>query len=387
MNEQVGFDLIYLTSCALHGKVPSPERIAAMDLDTLYRMAQFHSITALVAFSLESGLVIAPSEFARWKQAKEKAIRKNILLDAEREQILSFMENNGIWYAPLKGIILKELYPRYGMRQMADNDILYDATYCRELRRFMESRGYKTMMFGRYNHDEYEKPPVYNFEMHTSLFSPAHDNKLVQYYSDVKNKLLPDDINNYGYHFTDEDFYVYITAHSYKHFKGEGTGLRTLVDCYLYWQKKGDLLDLDYIDAELDKLGIADYERMCRSLSNKLFSCEQELDSDCFTGQEREELNYFLYSGAYGTQSNNVKNKLQEIRSSREGTRFTKLKYCAGRIFPSLEIIESVYPFFYRHKLLIPALWIFRLFKAVSVSRNKIKNEISVLNAECKGQD
>lgn len=33
---------------------------------------------------------------------------------------------------PLKGILLKEMYPKIGMLQMADNDILYDKQYRKE---------------------------------------------------------------------------------------------------------------------------------------------------------------------------------------------------------------------------------------------------------------
>ena len=65
----------------------------------------------------------------KFRTAKEKASRKNIFLDAGRKKLFSFCEENGIWYMPLKGSVLKELYPDFSMRQMADNDILFDAGY------------------------------------------------------------------------------------------------------------------------------------------------------------------------------------------------------------------------------------------------------------------
>lgn len=43
---------------------------------------------------------------------------------------------------PLKGVILKELYPKIGMRQMSDNDILFDETYRKDVVRFMKNKGY-----------------------------------------------------------------------------------------------------------------------------------------------------------------------------------------------------------------------------------------------------
>lgn len=44
------------------------------------------------------------------------------------------MEQRGIWYLPLKGIILKEFYPSVGMRQMSDNDILFDEAFAEQVR-------------------------------------------------------------------------------------------------------------------------------------------------------------------------------------------------------------------------------------------------------------
>jgi len=104
-----------------------------------------------------------------------KAVRKNILLDAERTAIFERFEQQGIWYMPLKGSILKELYPENGMREMADNDILYDSTKQAEVKKIMLSMGYSAESVGKSHHDVYMKPPVLNFELHTLLFGAASD--------------------------------------------------------------------------------------------------------------------------------------------------------------------------------------------------------------------
>ena len=71
---------------------------------------------------------------------------------------------------PLKGSILKEWYPKFGMREMADNDILFDATRRQQVRNIFANRGYSIESYNKGNHDAYEKPPIYNFEMHVALF-------------------------------------------------------------------------------------------------------------------------------------------------------------------------------------------------------------------------
>lgn len=87
----------------------------------------------------------------------------------------------------------------------------------------MVSRGYEVEAFDRGNHDVYEKKPVYNFEMHTSLYGAGHHNEWITYYDRIKDRLHPIG-NRFEYRFTDEDFYVYIMTHTFKRFDGSGTG-------------------------------------------------------------------------------------------------------------------------------------------------------------------
>lgn len=138
----------------------------------------------------------------------------------------------GMLYLPLKGIIMNDYYPSVGMRQMSDNDILFDADAWERMEKHMISEGYKAEYVGK-----------------------GHDERWVEYYSDIKDRLIPDrtDDRCYGYHMSDEDFYIYITSHAYKHYSGSGTGLRTLMDFYAYLNAKGDTFNLDYIWTECKK--------------------------------------------------------------------------------------------------------------------------------------
>ena len=122
--KQTGYDMLYLTACAVNNITPDSSCIALIDPDELFKMCQYHSLTAIVCTALES----AGISNKKFIEAKLKAIRKNILLDSERKKICGTLEQYGIWYMPLKGTVLKELYPQTDVRQMSDNDILFDKT-------------------------------------------------------------------------------------------------------------------------------------------------------------------------------------------------------------------------------------------------------------------
>ncbi len=370
--------IIYLIACALHDVRPDAAVVADIDLEALFRLAKAHSLTAIVCMGLEKGgaFDFAPEETSKkWKDAKDKAIRKNMLLDAARQKILDEMERAGIWYLPLKGCIVKDLYPKFGMRQMADNDILYDSSRLEDLKRIFMRQGYSWSFAKGGVHDIFEKPPVYNFEMHRALFGESHGHILGEYYKNVDEKLMPD--GGMCRRFSDEDFYIYMTAHAHKHFSASGTGLRTLVDFYVYNLKKGGVMNRDHVNAELKSLGIADYESISRRLADKLFADPKPDFSDGLTEDEASLLEYYLGSGTYGTVANLVSKRMTDIQADGKPIRSgTRLKYVLSRLFPGRQWCRDTYPFFYKYPVLLPALWVYRIFRGLIKRRKHIVGEI-----------
>lgn len=347
-------DVAFLAACAVNDTVPDAERVGKMDPEKLFKAADRHMLTGITAMALESAGVRDDA----FTQAKGKAVFKAAAFDAERGAVLAKFEEEGIMYAPMKGCVLKELYPKLGMRQMSDNDILYDDTRTHDVKAIMESLGFSAgPSFGRGVHDHYFKPPVLNFEMHRSLFGVGHNVKFVEYYKDVKSRLIRNEGSRYGYHFSDEDFYIYMIAHEYKHYSGSGTGLRSLLDTYVFLKKKGEGLDWSHIAGELEKLDISAFEEQNRSLAMRLFS------GDELTGADIEMLDYIASSGTYGTWANRAKN--QVARKGRAG-------YLFSRMFLPLRTMKTLYPVLDAVPVLLPFCWIFRLVKALITKPRKV---------------
>ena len=363
------YTFLYLLMCGVEGKPPSSELLREMNMEDVYQISVYHTLSAMTYMILEKGQDILEGEvFKNWKKEKDKAIRKNILLDRERERIFAFMEEQGIWHMPLKGIILKEMYPAFGMRQMADNDILYDSNFQKPLCIWMKAQGYKVISCGRGNHDVYEKKPVYNYEMHTALYGGEHNPVWITYYENIKEKLIADKKKKYSFHFTDEDFYIYIITHIYKHFAGSGTGIRSLLDVYIYLQAKEAIMNWDYINEELKKVQVSDFEGKVRHLSQKVFSKELQK----LTKKEEELLKYFLYSGTYGTLENHVQHRLDQFETDKKG-------YIIKRLVPDEEFYKNYVPFVYQHKWSRPFFIIFRLVRGLFRKDRRIMKEIKAL--------
>ena len=357
--KQAGADLIWLCRCALHGTVPEPERIQKTNLVKLQEMARFHSLTALTAAVLLKAGVQLPSE---WTEARWKSVRKNLLLDAERAEIEAFLEENNIPFAPLKGILLKELYPEAGMREMADQDMLCDSRGREKLAAFMEKRGYSSSCIGRGNHDIFKKPPVYHFEMHTALFGTHQNPQFAEYFRKMEENLLRSG-SGCRKRLSDEEHYLYLTAHAFRHHAEGGTGVRTLLDFYLYLQNYGAFMNWEELSAGLDELGLTEYEATLRTLAHQLFAGEGE---QSLTDKQREMLEYCLFSGTFGTTAHRVQ-------------KAGKWAYLRQRLFPDMAFYREFYPFFCRHRLLLPIAWLIRLFRAVLMRRNHLKKELNAI--------
>ena len=340
--------LIYLASCTVNQEEADPQIIASVDLSELYALADAHQLTAVIAFALETAGV----RDDRFLQKRSKAVSSEVNFDRERARILKAFEEKQIWYMPLKGVILKSFYPKTGLRQMSDNDILFDPERAGDVREIMASLDYETEIYDEGHRDDYRKLPIFHFEMHRVLFDkntlPA---SLYRYYRDVGRLLIKDSGNNYGYHLSDEDFYLYMIAHEYKHFAWGGTGLRSLLDAYVYLKKHSKALDWEYITAETEKLGIAEFEKKNRSLALRVFHAggPQKLSE-----KEAELLDYFIESEAYGSTPHAIRNYSRHVGMFR---------YVLRRTFLPMEAVKKYYPFFYRHKLLLPILPIYRVIR------------------------
>ncbi len=368
---KTAMDLIYLVSCAVNNVIPDAQRCGEMDDEAVYSLANRHMLSAAAAFALKKVMPL-PNH---WHNAIGNSMRRLVIYHAERSKILREFDERGIRYLPLKGIILKGIYPKPEMREMSDNDILCDGEKMGEIKSVMNSLGFTCVEFGKKHHDVYHKG-LTRFEMHSKPFSRAEYPEGFSYYATIKKRLIKDDNNSCGYHMTDEDFYIYCVKHIYKHFSKAGTGLRSLLDIYILNKVKGMSLDRGYISSELDHFGLREYELKTRQLAENVFSLQPLSES------EKEELAFYAYSGTYGKIETLVANNL-----GKDDSKKTKRRYLLRRIFPNSDNLELFYPIVHRHRVLYPFLVVYRPFKGLVKNRGKISAEIKALKEYRKTDD
>ena len=86
-------------------------------------------------------------------------------------------------------------------------------------------------------------------------------------------------------------------------------------------------------------------------------------------------LDYILRSGVYGTVENITEKRLEQMEEG-PGRR---LRYVLRRLFLPMSGIQERYPFFYRHRLLLPFLFLYRVALALTRRRKRIRRELAAI--------
>lgn len=106
---------------------------------------------------------------------------------------------------------------------------------------------------------------------------------------------------------------------------------------------------------------IADFEAKNRELAFAVFSTGKV---DDLASDQASMLGYCLSSGMYGTREHRVRNRVKESGI---------LGYILRRAFFPIDMIRDYYPVFYKHRILLPFLPLYRLIRKWENAKTEIK--------------
>ena len=355
-------DYIHLVALYLN-KQTSDFEIDDEQLKFFLKLSKHHSLVALLYKAIkDTGLKVDDEKLKKLEEYYLSVLKKGVLFEQERKELYAYLNEHQIDFLPLKGLVLKDYYLDSYTREFADNDILFDTSNSDKIKKFFTSKDYKVEAYKKSNHDVYQKKPCFNFEMHRALFQENED--YPQYVSYFKDYLKDSPIKEgFEHQLNKENFYIYFTAHSYKHFYLSGCGIRTLIDYYLYL--KNNDLDFVYINEQLKKLDLLEFSHQIANLSIKAF------DNEPLTKDEEEMLLFIASSGTYGTLENRVNKGVKE-----KG----KFGYFMSRVFPPYSFYKSAYPWAYKTIILIPIAWMCRLFRIIFKNPKRAHQELKIIN-------
>lgn len=360
-----------LYTCKLLGSVLNQTELAFVpqniNLSYLYQFQSLHNVTSAVYLSLKP--------FYDVEQIKkyETDYKMNLLREARFEiagqQLYAALEKECIPFIVLKGAVLKDLYPIPALRYFTDYDI-YIGDRSSDVKKVMLSLGYD------YDHDtendmDFIKKPSLHFEMHYSLFTDKYD--FGGYFNNPFDKAVLREGSSYGYVLRNEDCFIYVLAHLYKHFTDGGCGIKQFMDIYVMMQKWS--LNMGYIQSELQKIGLEGFLETTIKLNSFLFD-GAEADDDL-----KQIADYVFNNGTFG----NVKNSMAlEYAQDDEGDKkrfgLYKVKYFVNRWQLSFSGMKNQYPVLSKVPFLLPFCYIHKLFRVIFFRRDILKTQIRDIN-------
>ncbi|MBF0716163.1 nucleotidyltransferase domain-containing protein [Gemelliphila palaticanis] len=323
-------------------------------LNYFYVISKFHSIEALTYKGISSYEELKDFEIVKkWKLKTDKIFRRHLVFNAQRLKIEQSMSEKGIWYSRLKGLVIQNYYPENYLRQMTDNDILFDANKISDLKAIMENQGFN--LYNRSGYDYvYFKEPFLNFEMHTNL---SYARGFESYFENILSRLISSEDRKEKF-LSKEDEYIYILSHDIKHIDASGIGIRSLIDMYYYFNKNIDVLDWGYIDSSLKKCGFLDFDLKRRKIISSLFGDSLE---EFYKILKDEDLKKYISSGTHGTEENLIENNLSKYKDKNH--KF--IRYYFNKVIPDSYMLKNHYPTIYKYKILLPPFIVYRAIRGL----------------------
>ena len=345
---------------ALTGEKYTPDETP--DMDALLKLAGKHKIGALMYYALHNaGYDAEPvTQQLFFHCCRYMAISEGQM--AMLERLFAAFQQRQIDYLPLKGVLLKGIYPTPEMRRMGDADILFRRDQYEAIKEVLTELGF-TFDYET-DHEWVWKHPSLLLEMHKRIV-PRRDQDLYRYFGNGWAHAVADAEHPCRYGFTPEMQFVSLFVHLVKHYRGGGIGLSHMIDLWVFRRHHPEL-DEAVVRAELDKVYLGEfYANVWETLQVWFEGAEATDKTDFIT-------NVIFENGVYGTRE---RAHLSYVAKAGHGALACKNSYVSKlvrAIFPSKTALQTKYPVLRRHGWLLPAVWVVRWVDTLLFHRKRI---------------
>ncbi len=357
--EQIYREFLSIVKCGLLESKAEFDA-TSFDWNKLYQIACMHKTHMIFYYGLAQGSFSIPQEVLdtiKTKAFSEVAfsMRQNI----EIQEVYKELEKNEIDFMPLKGAVMKDLYPHSDMRLMSDIDILIKTSQYEKIKDIMVENDFEFIEESDHEFIWRKKNGFLCVEFHKCLV-PTYNKDLYPYYGDGWRVATKKEGTHY--YMSDEDFFVYMFVHFAKHYRDSGIGIRQIVDIWVCLEKLN--LDFSYVEEQLKKLYLYDFYVNIKSTFDVWFA----------NGKESEETelitNWIFTSGIYGTRD---KNLLSGHLRKNGDKKVSKSKQYIRNIFPGYSAMKKKYKILNKLPILLPFAWIWRIVFGVIFRQNNMK--------------
>lgn len=353
----------------------SPELLTENEMGDLINIASKNDVLQIVSDVIVRDSLISDDELMGiFKLSARNAFVRTENTLCEYNILTKALEDAKVPFIPLKGSVIRNLYPKEWYRTSCDIDILVREEDIQRAREYVEdSLGYTYDKEASHDISFFTKSGVH-IELHFSLIE---ENSLhlgdrrkwnAQPLCSVWQSATVKDGWGYFYELSPEIFYIYHIAHMAKHFESGGCGLRTICDLWLIESVYSG--DVNKRDSLLKDCGLDKFSSYVSYLAKVWFGDEEHTDITLFL--ER----YIISGGVYGNVDNNI-----TYKQNKKGG---KLGYIFYRIFMPYDVLKFIYPSLQKHKWMYSFYTVRRWVERLLFGK-KVKKSLKELTLVSKG--
>ena len=325
--------------CGQTATVPATEEETWRRVCTL---AKAHDLS-LPVFEGFSGTPLPDAVTQTFLRHSAATVSRFYAQEAAATRLYAAFAENGVDYMPLKGALLRDLYPVPEWRTGRDVDVLIRPAELERARAFAVQALQPVKMTEGYHDVGLETADGARIELHFALFNGDEG------FGDLLcDPFAHAEADGHCYRQTDAALYAYHVAHMAKHFRHGGCGLRAFLDLSLLCRRMPEEAMVQ-ANAMLTAAGLGGFERAVRHLAAVLFEGAQG-------DEETEHLARFVAENkAFGSFRSQA---AADHRAGKHGL--------LTRIFPPYRIMSRLYPVLRKCPVLLPFCWVLRGFRIFS---------------------
>ena len=343
--------------------------------EALYKLSKAHDVAHLVASAMKRmGLLGDDESSQRFAKQQMLALYRSEHICYELTQITALFEKRNIPFMPLKGAVLRPLYPEPWMRTSCDIDVLVrEEDLERGVAALMEALEYRSERKKGPHDVQLYSPSNVHIELHYNLVEDHHANEASRILSKIWTLSHVKSGTVAHYEMRSEILYLYHLAHMAKHFQNGGCGIKPFLDMVILDQKIE--YDQKVLDTLLKDSGLLTFANAARELTDVWFRGAKH------TALTKKMEGYVISGGVYGSLTNSV--------VVRQGKRGGKVRYAWSRIFLPFDTLKFYYPILQRRKWLFPLMQVRRWGRLIfcggmkrSITELRINQDVSKEAAE-----
>ena len=298
-------------------------------LKILYKMSRAHDVAHLVGDALIKNNLVSGEYKEKFSKCVITAVFRYEKQRYEYERIKKALAESKIKFMPLKGSVIRNMYPEPWMRTSCDIDILVEKSSLDAAKKAVQAIGFEYKGMGSHDISLFSASGVH-LELHYSLIEDEVVSKADKVLKDAWKGA--ENCSQFEYRMTDAMFYFYHIAHMDIY----------ILKCVCSPDQKGR-------EELLRKGGLVEFAEGAEQLTDVWFCGKAPTkltDSMC---------SFIIRGGVYGNFENNV-----AVRQNKQGG---KLKYMLYKVFLPYNDIKLYFPVLEKHKVLLPFCEIVRWFR------------------------